>query len=142
MLTVLKLFSGSLLILRSSASNVYWDNSLSPKMRCVFTSVRASDAGLWEAFLPCVCVCVCVIKLMVPYISLRDIGTYVIKVTEFNFKARCGLQGRFEVAVASEVGIAKSSLSLRLELSSFSTLRLSSRGEPQSPITSILAGFE
>ena len=36
MLTVLKLFSGSLLILRSSASNVYWDNSLSPKMRCAF----------------------------------------------------------------------------------------------------------
>ena len=48
------------------------------------------------------CVCVCVIKLMVAYISLRDIGTYVIKVTEFNSKARCGLQGRFEVAVASE----------------------------------------
>ena len=35
-LTVLKLFSGSLLIFRSSASRVYWDNSLSPETRWNF----------------------------------------------------------------------------------------------------------
>ena len=29
-------------------------------------------------------------------------GTYVIEVTEFNFEARCDLQGHLEAAMASE----------------------------------------
>ena len=34
--------------------------------------------------------------------SRRDMGTYVIKVTQFNSEVRCDLRGHFEAAMASE----------------------------------------
>ena len=46
------------------------------------------------------------------------------------------------IEIVSRLGIAKSSHFWRLELSSFSILRLSSRAEPKSPISGMLAGFE
>ena len=36
------------------------------------------------------------------FIGQRDMGTYVIEVTEFNFEARCDLRGHLEAAMASE----------------------------------------
>ena len=34
--------------------------------------------------------------------SQRDMGTYVIEVTELNFEVRCDLRGHLEAAMASE----------------------------------------
>ena len=42
------------------------------------------------------------IELMGPFRSPRDVGTWVIEVTEFNSEAICDLRGHLEVTMASE----------------------------------------
>ena len=63
--------------------------------------LRRSHAGQWMIF--GLLLLSVKIELMGPFRRPRDMGSWVIEVTEFDFEVRCDLRGCLEATMASEV---------------------------------------